>query len=166
MPAIRQPDLRLLFSHPAHFLSLGFGSGLAPKAPGTFGSLAAIPFYLLLAHWLSPVEIALLAIPLFVLGIGVCDKTGKALGVSDHGSIVWDEIVAMLPLLALVPQNWLGYTLAFAIFRLFDIWKPWPIRWFDARVKGGLGVMLDDALAAIPAAALLYGAQPLLQNVL
>ncbi|PHV09974.1 phosphatidylglycerophosphatase A family protein [Chitinimonas sp. BJB300] len=162
MSAIRQPDLRLLFSHPAHFLSLGFGSGLAPRAPGTFGSLTAIPLYLLLAFWLSPLAIALLAIPLFVLGVWTCDKTGKALGVSDHGSIVWDEIVAMLPLLALAPQTGWGYALAFALFRVFDIWKPWPIRWFDARIKGGLGVMLDDALAAIPAAALLYGALPLL----
>ncbi|QNM95254.1 phosphatidylglycerophosphatase A family protein [Chitinimonas koreensis] len=159
MPA-RQPDLKLLLSHPAHLLSLGFGSGLAPRAPGTFGSLAAIPFYLLLACWLSPLAIALLAIPLFALGVPVCDRTGRALGVSDHGAIVWDEIVAMLPLLALAPQGWLGWGAAFALFRLFDIWKPWPIRWIDARVKGGLGVMLDDALAAVPAAALLWLASP------
>ncbi|QDQ28433.1 phosphatidylglycerophosphatase A [Chitinimonas arctica] len=160
MPAIRQPDLRLLLSHPAHFLSLGFGSGLAPKAPGTFGSLAAMPFYALLSLGLSPTAIALLALPLFGLGIWACGKTGRALGVSDHGAIVWDEIVAMLPLLALAPPTVLGWTAAFALFRLFDIWKPWPISWFDARIKGGVGVMLDDALAAIPAAALLFWLRP------
>ncbi|SFZ75473.1 phosphatidylglycerophosphatase A family protein [Chitinimonas taiwanensis] len=156
MPAQRQVDCKLLLSHPAHFLSLGFGSGLAPKAPGTFGSLAAIPFYLLLSLWLSPMQIALLAIPLFLLGIWACDKTGKALGVSDHGAIVWDEIVAMLPLLAMAGTAPLALAAAFALFRLFDISKPWPISWFDARIKGGFGVMLDDALAALPAAGLLY----------
>jgi len=156
MPALRQPDIKLLLSHPAHFLALGFGSGLAPKAPGTFGSMAAIPLYLLLAQVLLPWHIALLAIPLFVLGIWACGKTGQALGVSDHGGIVWDEIVAMLPLLAMVPQTLLGWGAAFLLFRLFDISKPWPISWFDARIKGGFGVMLDDALAALPAACLLY----------
>lgn len=156
MPAQHQADRKLLLSHPAHFLSLGFGSGLAPKAPGTFGSLAAIPFYLLLSLWLSPMQIALLALPLFLLGIWACDKTGKALGVSDHGAIVWDEIVAMLPLLAMAGTAPLALAAAFALFRLFDISKPWPISWFDARVKGGFGVMLDDALAALPAAGLLY----------
>jgi phosphatidylglycerophosphatase A len=156
MPAQHQADRKLLLSHPAHFLSLGFGSGLAPKAPGTFGSLAAIPFYLLLSLWLSPMQIALLALPLFLLGIWACDKTGKALGVSDHGAIVWDEIVAMLPLLAMAGTAPLALAAAFALFRLFDISKPWPISWFDARIKGGFGVMLDDALAALPAAGLLY----------
>lgn len=156
MPAQRQPDIKLLLSHPAHFLALGFGSGLAPKAPGTFGSLAAIPLYLLLTQVLLQWHIALLAIPLFVLGIWACGKTGQALGVSDHGGIVWDEIVAMLPLLAMVPQTLLGWSAAFLLFRLFDISKPWPISWFDARIKGGFGVMLDDALAALPAAGLLY----------
>lgn len=156
MPAQHRADRKLLLSHPAHFLSLGFGSGLAPKAPGTFGSLAAIPFYLLLSLWLSPMQIALLALPLFLLGIWACDKTGKALGVSDHGAIVWDEIVAMLPLLAMAGTAPLALAAAFALFRLFDISKPWPISWFDARIKGGFGVMLDDALAALPAAGLLY----------
>ncbi|GAB3264657.1 phosphatidylglycerophosphatase A family protein [Chitinimonas naiadis] len=162
MPALRQPDLRFLLAHPSHFLALGFGSGLAPKAPGTFGSLAAIPLYLLLSLVLSPWWIAALAVPLFLLGIPVCDRTGKALGVSDHGAIVWDEIVAMLPLLAMVPQTPLGWAAAFILFRLFDITKPWPIGWVDARVKGGLGVMLDDALAALPAALILYFVAPYL----
>ena len=154
--AIRQPDLRFLFAHPAHFLALGFGSGLSPKAPGTMGSLVAIPFYWLLAWALTPAEIALLAIPLFLIGIPICGRAGRALGVSDHGAIVWDEIVAMLPLLAMVPQHALGWLAAFALFRVFDVTKPWPIRWVDGHVKGGLGVMLDDVLAAIPAAGLLW----------
>ncbi|MBV8658958.1 MAG: phosphatidylglycerophosphatase A [Burkholderiales bacterium] len=154
--AIKQPDLRFLFAHPAHFLALGFGSGLSPKAPGTMGSLVAIPFYLLLTLVLTPFQIALLAIPLFLIGVPICGRAGRALGVSDHGAIVWDEIVAMLPLLALVPQHPVGWAAAFILFRLFDITKPWPIRWVDGHVKGGLGVMLDDALAAIPAALLLW----------
>ncbi|WP_269533474.1 phosphatidylglycerophosphatase A [Chitinimonas sp. BJYL2] len=163
MSAIRQPDLRFLLAHPSHFVALGFGSGLSPKAPGTLGSLAAIPLYLLLATLLTPAQIALLALPLFLIGIPVCGRAGRALGVSDHGAIVWDEIVAMLPLLALAPQTLAGFALAFALFRVFDITKPWPISWFDARIKGGFGVMLDDALAAIPAAALLYWLAPLVQ---
>jgi phosphatidylglycerophosphatase A len=156
----RQPDLRFLLSHPAHFLALGFGSGLSPKAPGTVGSAAAVPLYLLLALVLPPLAIAGLAVPLFVVGIWICGKAGTALGVSDHGAIVWDEIVAMLPLLAMVPQGWKGWLAAFVLFRVFDVLKPWPISWVDARVKGGLGVMLDDALAALPAAALLWLAGP------
>lgn len=160
MTAIRQPDIRFLIAHPSHFIALGFGSGLAPKAPGTFGSLAAIPLYWLLAIWLTPLQIAWLSLPLFLVGVPICDKAGRALGVSDHGAIVWDEIVAMLPLLALAPQKPIGWVAAFLLFRLFDITKPWPISWVDARVKGGLGVMLDDALAAIPAAVMLMLVRP------
>ncbi|HEY9104340.1 phosphatidylglycerophosphatase A [Chitinimonas sp.] len=162
MAAIRQPDLRFLLQHPYHFLALGFGSGLSPKAPGTFGSLAAIPFYLLLSLICPAWLIACLAVPLFLWGIPICGKAGDELGVSDHGAIVWDEIVAMLPLLAMVPQTVLGWAAAFVLFRIFDILKPWPIRWVDAKVKGGLGVMLDDVLAALPAAAILYFLNPYL----
>ncbi|MDK2123451.1 phosphatidylglycerophosphatase A family protein [Parachitinimonas caeni] len=144
----RQPDIRLLLSHPTHFISLGFGSGLSPKAPGTAGSLAAIPVYYLLSLLLTPLEIALLCIPLFLLGCWVCDYTGRILGVSDHGAIVFDEMVAMWLVMAAAPQNWQGALAAFIAFRLFDIWKPWPIRWLDKHVKGGFGVMLDDLLAA------------------
>ncbi|MFC4158503.1 phosphatidylglycerophosphatase A family protein [Chitinimonas lacunae] len=148
MPAL-QPTFRFLLAHPAHFIALGFGSGLAPWAPGTFGSLAAVPLYLGLALLMPPLWIALLAIPAFFLGIWACERTGRALGVSDHGAIVIDEIVAMLPLLALAPQDWRGMLVALGLFRLFDIWKPWPIRWFDRHLKGGLGVMVDDAVAAL-----------------
>ena len=145
----RAPDLRFLLAHPAHFVALGFGSGLAPRAPGTIGTLAAWALYALLALWLPPLFIAFLAIPFFVLGIWACEVTGKHLGVQDHGSMVWDEIVAFLPLAALASRSVLMQLLAFALFRLFDIWKPFPIRQVERRVKGGFGVMLDDALAAM-----------------
>ncbi|WP_211251620.1 phosphatidylglycerophosphatase A family protein [Andreprevotia chitinilytica] len=143
-----QPDRRFLFSHPAHFIALGFGSGLPRKAPGTWGTLAAVPLYGLLSLVLGPQLIALLCIPVFLLGWWAADKTGKDLGVHDHGGIVIDEIVAMWLVLAFTPMTWLGWALAFGLFRLFDIFKPWPIRWFDLRVPGGFGVMLDDLLAA------------------
>ncbi|HQR60031.1 MAG TPA: phosphatidylglycerophosphatase A [Methylophilaceae bacterium] len=141
------PDLRFLLRHPAHLLAMGFGSGLASKAPGTFGSLAAIPLFLLFPAWPLAWMLALLAL-LFLLGVWCCGVTGRALGVSDHGGIVWDEMVAMWLILALVPRTLFWFAAAFALFRLFDIWKPFPIRQFDARLKGGFGVMFDDLLAA------------------
>ena len=144
----RLPDARFLVSHPAHFIALGFGSGLAPKAPGTFGTLAAIGLYWLLALVLPPVVIAFLAIPLFFVGVWACDRTGRDLGVADHGAMVWDEIVAFLPLAALSSAAWWLQLVAFGLFRLFDIWKPPPIRALEANVKGGMGVMLDDVVAA------------------
>ncbi len=144
----RGPDARFLLSHPAHFIALGFGSGLAPVAPGTFGTLAGLALYWLLAQVAPPLVIAFLAIPAFFLGVWACERTGRDLGVQDHGAMVWDEIVAFLPLAALVSGSLFLQGLAFALFRLFDIWKPFPIRQFEARVKGGFGVMLDDLLAA------------------
>jgi phosphatidylglycerophosphatase A len=144
----RVPDARFLVGHPAHFIALGFGSGLAPKAPGTFGTLAAVPIYWALALFLPPVVIAFLAIPLFFLGVWACERTGRDLGVSDHGSMVWDEIVAFLPLLAVSSQAWWLQVYAFGLFRLFDIWKPPPIRVLERSVKGGMGVMVDDMVAA------------------
>lgn len=143
-----QPDVKLLLSHPAHFCALGFGSGLARKAPGTFGTLIGMPLFLLIADLDFYSQLASIFI-LFLIGIYFCEKTGKALGVSDHGSIVWDEIVAIMLVLTVTPRQWQWWLAAFLLFRLFDIWKPAPIRQFDASVKGGLGVMLDDLLAAI-----------------
>jgi phosphatidylglycerophosphatase A len=144
----RRPDARFLLSHPAHFLALGFGSGLAPRAPGTFGTLVALALYWLLALWLPPLAIAFLAIPLFFVGIWACDVTGRDLGVADHGAMVWDEIVAFLPLAALASTSFVLQAIAFLLFRLFDIWKPFPIREFEKRLKGGFGVMFDDLVAA------------------
>ncbi len=143
-----QPSFKLLLSHPAHFFALGFGSGLAKKAPGTFGTLIGIPLYGLIAGLDIYVQLTIISI-LFLVGIYFCDKTGKALGVADHGGIVWDEIVAIMLVLTIAPAQWQWWLAAFLLFRLFDIWKPAPIRQCDAMVKGGLGVMLDDLLAAI-----------------
>lgn len=163
MTTSRKPDRTFLLARPAHFLALGFGSGLITPAPGTWGTLAALPLAALLL-WLgvSGGELALLTLPLFLLGVWLCDVTGRALGVADSGHIVWDEIVAMLLVLALVPATPLWWALAFAAFRLFDIVKPWPIRWLDRHVHGGFGVMLDDVVAALFATLLLRLLQPLL----
>ena len=148
-PAFR-PDWAFLRRHPAHLLAFGFGSGLASKAPGTWGTLVAYPiFFLLHVLGVGALAISLLCLPLFVLGVWVCQLTGDALGVHDYGGIVWDEVVAMLLVLAWAPAGWAGWLLAFVLFRLFDIIKPWPIGWFDRRVHGGFGVMLDDIIAAL-----------------
>ena len=144
----RRPDARFLVSHPAHFIALGFGAGLAPVAPGTFGTLVAIPLALALCQVLPALAVAFVAIPLFFVGVWACEVTGRDLGVPDHGSMVWDEIVAFLPLAALASASPITEAIAFALFRLFDIWKPFPIRELERRVKGGMGVMLDDVLAA------------------
>jgi phosphatidylglycerophosphatase A len=133
-----------------HFLALGFGSGLASKAPGTFGTLAAVPLVLLFS------QLGLLWYGLFlllgsVLGCYICGKTAADIGEHDHGAIVWDEIIGFMLTMLLVPISVSSLLLGFVLFRFFDIVKPWPIRWFDRRVHGGLGIMLDDLLAALPA---------------
>lgn len=143
-----KPDWRFLMSHPAHFLSFGFGSGLARKAPGTWGTLVAFPMYAYLSPRLSDMVFLLLLIWAFAIGIWVCEKTGRALGAADYGGIVWDEIVAFLLVLFFTPQGWGWWLLAFALFRFFDILKPPPIKYFDSHWHGGLGVMFDDLLAA------------------
>lgn len=143
----RAPDARFLLSHPAHFIALGFGSGLAPVAPGTFGTLAGLGLYWLLALIAPPLVIAFLAIPAFFLGVWACERTGRDLGVQDHGAMVWDEIVAFLPLAALASTSLMLQAVAFVLFRLFDIWKPYPIRLVEKNVKGGMGVMVDDLMA-------------------
>ncbi len=137
-----------LLRNPIHFLSLGFGSGLAPKAPGTFGTLAALPLWFALQYLPASSYIAVV-VAAFALGVYLCGETAKALGVHDHGGIVWDEFVGLWIALFLLPPGWPWLLLGFALFRLFDIWKPWPIRVLDARVHGGLGIMIDDVLAGI-----------------
>lgn len=141
------PDWALALSHPLHFLSLGLGTGLSPRMPGTVGTLLGFPLFWCLSGlpWAQQWLVLLL---LFALGIWCCGFTGRALGVSDHGAIVWDEIIAMAWVLTVTPSGWGWGVTAFVLFRLFDILKPFPIGWVDARVKGGLGVMLDDVLAA------------------
>jgi len=142
------PNLKFLLAHPAHFFALGFGSGLAKSAPGTFGTVVGLPLFWLISN--QPIQTQLVIISsFFILGIYFCDIANKNLGVVDHGSIVWDEIVAMMLVLVFTPPNWLWWLVAFGLFRLFDIWKPFPIRQFDAKLKSGFGTMLDDLLAAI-----------------
>ena len=143
-----KPDWRLLLSHPAHFFSLGFGSGLVPKGPGTAGTLVAFPLYWFLAPRLNDYFFILFLVAAFVIGVWMCDKTSRALGVDDHGGIVWDEIVAFLLVLFFTPEGWAWQILAFILFRFFDIVKPQPIKYFDQNMHGGLGVMFDDILAA------------------
>jgi phosphatidylglycerophosphatase A len=140
--------------NPIHLIACGFGSGLAPKAPGTFGTLAAIPFWLLLQTFSWPIY-WLIIVAAFVLGVFVCGRTARDLRVHDHGALVWDEFVGLWITLAFMPLHWFWIALGFLLFRLFDIWKPWPIRWFDRNVKGGLGVMLDDVIAGLAALLLL-----------
>lgn len=142
------PSLRFLLSHPAHFLALGFGSGLSPVAPGTFGTLVAIPLAISLRGRFDDLGYALAVVFLFVVGIAVSQITARDLGVADHGSIVWDEVVAFLAVLYFVGDDWRWIAVAFALFRFFDIVKPPPIRAVDARLKNGFGVMADDLLAA------------------
>ena len=151
----RAPDARFLLSHPAHFIALGFGSGLAPRAPGTFGTLVALVLFLLLEQVIAPWYVAVLAIPLFFVGIWASAVTGRDLGASDHGAIVIDEIVAFLPVAVFANKSPLMLAVAFGLFRLFDIWKPFPIRQVERRVKGGFGVMIDDVLAALYACAVI-----------
>jgi len=146
--SVKQPDLALLLQHPAHFFGLGFGSGLARKAPGTAGTLVALPLAWMLAILPLPLQLVVISL-LFIMGIPICTITGKALGVVDHGAIVWDEIVAMMLVLTFTPNQWQWWLTAFLLFRLFDIWKPFPIRQCDAHLKNGFGVMFDDLLAAI-----------------
>ncbi len=145
---------KFIFSHPAHFLAFGFGAGLSPYAPGTVGTLVAFPLFFLL-RGLDPVIYFTLVAVLYAAGVWICDVAGKSLGVPDHGGIVWDEIVAFLLVLHFSPPTLLGYALAFLLFRLFDIWKPFPIRYADKHIHGGFGVMFDDLLAAIYAVACL-----------
>lgn len=139
---------RLSLRNPVHFLALGFGSGLAAKAPGTFGSLAAIPLCLLLAplplFWY--LGITLLCT---LAGFYICGKAAKDMGVHDHGAIVWDEVVGMLITFIAAPAGWVWVLVGFGLFRFFDILKPWPIRILDEKVHGGFGIMIDDVLAGV-----------------
>lgn len=145
-----------VWRNPVHFLAFGLGSGAVPKAPGTFGTLAAVPLWYLLAQ--TPLTIYLLLVLLaFVIGIWLCGRTSRDLGVHDHGGIVWDEFVGYWITMIAVPVDWVWAVAGFILFRLFDILKPWPIGPVDKRVHGGLGIMLDDVLAGIMAAAVLHG---------
>ena len=137
-----------------HWLAFGLGSGFAPKAPGTVGSAAAILLYLPLAE-LPLAVYCVIVVLAFVAGVWICGATSRQLGVHDHGGIVWDEFVGVWITLAAVPPTPGGVLFGFLLFRLLDIVKPWPIKWADKKVHGGFGIMLDDAIAGILAAACL-----------
>lgn len=137
-------------SNPVHFLALGFGSGLAPKAPGTFGTLAAVPLFLLMAPLSNPIYLLLLIV-MSIAGIYICDKAAEDAGVPDHGAIVWDEFVGLLITMFLMPVTWQTLLVGFVLFRFFDILKPWPISYIDKNCHGGFGIMLDDIVAGIAA---------------
>ncbi len=139
---------KYVLGNPVCFLAFGFGSGLAPKAPGTFGTIMAVPFYLLFANLPMPAYLALIFL-LFCLGVWVCGRCEQILNIHDHSGIVWDEFVGLFITLTGVQASALSVIAGFCLFRLFDIFKPWPISWLDRRVHGGLGIMLDDAVAGV-----------------
>ena len=135
-----------VFRNPIHFLAFGLGSGAAPRAPGTFGTLAAVPLYLLLNLLPLPGYLVVLILALGV-GVWLCDVTSRDLGVHDHGGIVWDEFVGFWLTMVVAPPGWLWIVAGFVLFRFFDILKPFPINWLDRKVPGGWGIMLDDVAA-------------------
>jgi phosphatidylglycerophosphatase A len=143
-----RPTVAFLLHHPAHFIALGAGAGLAPVAPGTFGTLVAVALALVLRAYSGDAAFVAAIVILFAIGAWASQVTGRNLGVPDHGAIVVDEIAAFLLVLFFVGADWPRVAFAFLIFRLFDIWKPPPIRQLDAAMKNGVGVMLDDLLAA------------------
>lgn len=141
--------------NPIHFLALGFGSGLAPIMPGTIGTLVAVPLYMLM-HYL-PLKYYLIVVAIMlVVGFWITDKTANDLQIKDPGCVVWDEIVGYLITMILVPFNWQMMALGFIFFRIFDIWKPWPISWVNDNMRSGIGIMLDDVVAAVYAIILLH----------
>jgi phosphatidylglycerophosphatase A len=148
--AVLRPTVRHL-ADPVHCLALGFGAGLVPFAPGTFGSLVGLAFALAIAPlgfaWLLVATLAAI-----VAGFWICGESARRLGVHDHPAIVWDEVAGMMVTMLAVPDAWWGAPLAFVLFRLFDIAKPWPIREVDHGLGGGAGIMLDDVLAGLFAA--------------
>ena len=145
---ILRPGFRFVFSHPAHFVAFGFGAGLSPFAPGTAGTLVGFPLFWLVGPRYSPWEMLVLVAVLFAIGVWACGVTGRNLGISDHGGMCWDEIVAFLLILEIAPDGLYWQIAAFFLFRIFDVVKPSPIRELEKRMKGGFGVMFDDILAA------------------
>ncbi len=155
------PSVRIAFADPAQMLAFGLGTGLAPVAPGTFGTLAAIPLFLLMQP-LAPWVYGLIVVGLFLVGIWICARAARSLDTHDHPGIVWDEIVGYLITMFAAPTGLWWILAGFALFRLFDILKPWPCRWIDRRIDGGLGIMLDDVAAGLYALACIQVAKYLL----
>ncbi|MEH6589908.1 MAG: phosphatidylglycerophosphatase A [Halioglobus sp.] len=143
------------FSSPMQFFAFGFGSGLAPWAPGTAGTVLAVPLYFLVAGLSLPMYSVFILVTA-LLGIWFCDAASRELGVHDHPGIVWDEFVGYWITMWALPVTWEWALAGFVAFRIFDIAKPWPIGWLDKRVKGGFGIMVDDVLAGVIACGLLH----------
>lgn len=141
--------------NPIHLLSLGFGVGLSRKAPGTLGTIVAIPLYLLIAQLSLPYYLGIIVVG-FALGVWFCGYTSKALGVHDHSGIVWDEIIGFWITMIAIPVTWQWILAGFVLFRFFDIVKPWPVKVADKEMKGGFGIMFDDVLAGIYALGCLH----------
>ena len=156
----KEPDnlARAVMTDPVNFLAFGFGTGLAPFAPGTFGSIPGLVLFWLTMDFGLYVQLGIAA-SMTLAGIWICGESARRIGVHDHGGIVWDEIVGMYITLMVAPVSIVGFVLAFVLFRVMDIVKPWPIRDLDHSIHGGLGIMLDDLVAALYAALLLglYG---------
>jgi phosphatidylglycerophosphatase A len=152
----RQPEnlARTVLTDPVNFVAFGFGTGLAPFAPGTFGSIPGLILFWLTLDFGIYVQFGVAAV-ISVAGVWICGESARRIGVHDHGGIVWDEIVGMYVTLFVAPVSVTGFVLAFVLFRIMDIVKPWPIRDLDHRIHGGLGIMLDDLVAALYAAVLL-----------
>lgn len=140
--------IRSVWRNPIHFIAFGFGSGTLPKMPGTWGTVVAIPIYLLMTHLPLWGYLALTTV-LILISFVICDITARDIGVHDHPGIVLDEIVGYLLTMILVPTGWFWVISGFILFRIFDIWKPFPIRWVDRKVKGGVGIVVDDLLAGV-----------------
>jgi phosphatidylglycerophosphatase A len=155
MPTPPPPIAPQPFRDPIQFLAFGFGSGLAPKAPGTAGTLVAIPLYLLMSQLSLPLY-TLLTLAACIVGIWICGEASKKLKVHDHPGIVWDEFAGFWITMWALPVSWFTVVLGFAVFRFFDIVKPWPIRFYDRNLGGGLGIMLDDILAGIASCAVVH----------
>ena len=143
------------FRRPVQFLAFGFGSGLFPRAPGTAGTLAAVPLYWLIADW-GLVWYTAVVLVAALLGIWICGAASRELNVHDHPGIVWDEFVGYWITLWAVPVDWVWMLAGFVVFRVLDIAKPWPISYLDRKVKGGFGIMIDDILAGVMACATLH----------
>ena len=148
------PSASTILTSPAHFLAFGFGSGLSPIAPGTVGTIVAVLLYLL-SQSLDLLSYSLLTAGICITGVWLCGKSSELLGVHDHGGIVWDEFAGYFITMIAAPPGWLWIVLGFILFRIFDILKPWPIKWADEHVDGGLGIMLDDMIAGLASFAVL-----------
>jgi phosphatidylglycerophosphatase A len=151
---VSRPTARVVFADPVHFLAFGFGAGLAPRAPGTWGTLVAVPIWVALASLDMPLRVVAV-VAVCLAGFWLCGESARRLGEHDHPGIVWDEIAGYLLTMLAAPAGWIWVVAGFCLFRLFDIWKPWPIRELDRGLSGGIGIMMDDLVAGVFAAAVM-----------